>query len=556
MKISSTPGPEYRVLPESARTSLLNIATPEDRRWLLLTSTGATLLLIAVGLLFGAGLYDDGYIFLRYAENIAAGLGPVFNTGERVEGFSSPLWTLLLGMLALTPVNLEFAATLLGIVTGMGLFAALGLNLLAYRPDMKWEWTALVAGQAFFPAVVFYCFSGLDQILFAMLIGFILWSSSRDLESTRVSWLTASLLALAFASRNEGALLAIWVSVVFTNRSMHKRRGWLRNVVFPLACSAAAMASLVSARFLYFGTVFPNTYYAKISPGISNRLVNGIAYLFDSLLVLFPLLSLIAILAVVAWRKGVFPWTRALLPTGWILVWIAFVVYAGGDHFPMHRLLLPALPALVILVGCFAASLRDGMPPSSRVALRAALVGCLILGSTISYLDQGHRARREHRLAAEWAKYGRWIHDNTPADTLVATTVVGAIGYFGKRPMVDLLGLVNAKVAREGEFYSGAAHGHARYHTSYVLERRPDLIVYYTRSDTRRPDKMFLPKEKIRKRFSYALFDIANHPETPELYQQILVPTEDGTLIEFLKKRSFPLDALYLPAPELPSSGS
>jgi hypothetical protein len=40
----------------------------------------------------GAGLVDDSYIFLRYAENFASGHGPVFNPGERVEGYSSPLW--------------------------------------------------------------------------------------------------------------------------------------------------------------------------------------------------------------------------------------------------------------------------------------------------------------------------------------------------------------------------------------------------------------------------------------------------------------------------------
>ena len=39
---------------------------------------------------------DDGAIFLRYAENIMSGKGAVFNQGEYVEGYSSPLWLLLL----------------------------------------------------------------------------------------------------------------------------------------------------------------------------------------------------------------------------------------------------------------------------------------------------------------------------------------------------------------------------------------------------------------------------------------------------------------------------
>jgi arabinofuranosyltransferase len=39
---------------------------------------------------------DDAFIFFRYAANWADGHGPVFNLGERVEGYSSVLWTMIL----------------------------------------------------------------------------------------------------------------------------------------------------------------------------------------------------------------------------------------------------------------------------------------------------------------------------------------------------------------------------------------------------------------------------------------------------------------------------
>src|SRR4051794_25734459 len=45
---------------------------------------------------------DDALITARYAQHVLAGLGPVYNVGERVEGFSSPLHLLLtVGLLAL-----------------------------------------------------------------------------------------------------------------------------------------------------------------------------------------------------------------------------------------------------------------------------------------------------------------------------------------------------------------------------------------------------------------------------------------------------------------------
>ena len=39
---------------------------------------------------------DDAFISFRYAENLVHGRGLVFNVGERVEGYSNFLWTVLL----------------------------------------------------------------------------------------------------------------------------------------------------------------------------------------------------------------------------------------------------------------------------------------------------------------------------------------------------------------------------------------------------------------------------------------------------------------------------
>ena len=38
---------------------------------------------------------DDAFITFRYARNLADGMGPVFNPGEAVEGYTSFLWMLI-----------------------------------------------------------------------------------------------------------------------------------------------------------------------------------------------------------------------------------------------------------------------------------------------------------------------------------------------------------------------------------------------------------------------------------------------------------------------------
>ena len=57
--------------------------------------------LLAAGIYAGEQAYifsltpdpcEDAYITFRFSGNLADGYGPVFNPGERVEGYSNPLW--------------------------------------------------------------------------------------------------------------------------------------------------------------------------------------------------------------------------------------------------------------------------------------------------------------------------------------------------------------------------------------------------------------------------------------------------------------------------------
>ncbi|MGB7063098.1 MAG: hypothetical protein WBF13_12190, partial [Candidatus Zixiibacteriota bacterium] len=41
---------------------------------------------------------DDAFISFRYAKNFVEGHGLVYNIGEKVEGYSNFLWTLLLSL--------------------------------------------------------------------------------------------------------------------------------------------------------------------------------------------------------------------------------------------------------------------------------------------------------------------------------------------------------------------------------------------------------------------------------------------------------------------------
>ena len=58
---------------------------------------------------------DDAFISLRYAERLLHGHGLTWNDGERVEGYSNLLWTLLCAGLGGLGCDLTFAARGIGI---------------------------------------------------------------------------------------------------------------------------------------------------------------------------------------------------------------------------------------------------------------------------------------------------------------------------------------------------------------------------------------------------------------------------------------------------------
>ena len=49
-------------------------------------------------------LFDDAMVSMRYAENFINGNGLVMNPGERVEGYTNPLWVLYMAMVQLLPI--------------------------------------------------------------------------------------------------------------------------------------------------------------------------------------------------------------------------------------------------------------------------------------------------------------------------------------------------------------------------------------------------------------------------------------------------------------------
>lgn len=421
---------------------------------------------------------DDAFISFRYAENLAGGRGLVFNSGEKIEGYSNFLWVLLLGLLKTAGLDPVVYAKFLGMI-----FAVTTL-VLVYRIGrscLELTETASLAASAFLASnigFVYYSVSGLETILYGCLLTALLYCMLKG--SFAGAGCVAGLLIL---TRPEGvlAIAALGAALVV------QRRG-AKNRLVSIGIPAAVFAALTGFRIWYFGDWLPNTFTAKIQtsmgpvPFVSihtrmfldytiyfgrTQLWNGwlgiliAAGLAQSLLrrktAGLPLLTAAGVFFV--WFSGT-DWMDFSRFYVHILSMVALLMAAGADS--IHRLIRRNKAVAVVLIGVasgvFVTNLRD---TSRAVTALKTLNGIHPAMSSRNHISIGLYLKRHY-----------------PHDTQVVAEEIGAIGYYSGLNIIDFLGLTDRSIARmmqEGDFEK---------HAETILARQPRVILFPVKKNT------------------------------------------------------------------------
>lgn len=447
------------------------------RRWP--TVSGLVLILILMLLLelvFLGYLVDDSFISYRYAENLTAGNGLVFNPGERLEGYSNFLWVVLLAAFKSLGVPLVTASKILGVALSIG--SVLILFILSRRlTDRR---GAFILSSVFLSATdigfIRWSVAGMETQLMTFLFLAAVVFFLNEMEKGSALPASAFLLGLCSLTRPEAPLLFL-AALAF--RVWRVRREWSgRDTAWVLAYAAIFVPYLVF-RVSYYGALFPNSYYAKTGGGLKQVIV-GLRYAnqFFSAnggYLLLPLLSIPLILR----RTKLY----SLYP--FLIAYVFFIVYVGGDHMYDFRFFVPVLPIIFILA-------QEGLSELVRLLKRWEGPALAVLvfgfafsnlindyfptlvawwGNTRGQIQELRMKVRSPESVYDRAMVGLWLKENVEPDRVVAVEDCGMIPYYSGMRTIDMFGLMDRHLAH----LKGMMH--QKFDSGYVLDRGPDIIV-------------------------------------------------------------------------------
>jgi hypothetical protein len=306
----------------------------------------------------GFTLFDDAMISMRFARNLAEGYGLVWNAGERVEGFTNPLWTLWMTVIHAAGAS-DVHASLVVMISGALILlatATVAARIAARTFESSHVAAATFALVAFNYALSFWTLRGMEVGLLALLVTAALGLTLRigDAEDPvvwrSVVWLCL-FLALADMTRRDAAVVHLtviaWLAWTLRGRTR------VAVVAALSATLAAALGAQMGFSAAYYGDPWPNTYYLKLE-GVTlvDRLRRGVPAL--AIVVVRNLLPLLIASAFVLRRgaRNVLVGPAGLL-AGVVLVQCAYSAYVGGDAWEYmgytNRYLTTIAPALCIL---------------------------------------------------------------------------------------------------------------------------------------------------------------------------------------------------------------
>jgi hypothetical protein len=423
---------------------------------------------------------EDALITYRYAENLAAGRGPVFNVGERVLGTTSPLFALLLAVCGrLVGIRLIPACS-----NAMMALAALGSAIFAFatlrRMTIAPAWCALAAAFTLLtPDMLWVVAGGMETPLVLLLMAWSFWAS------TAGRWAQVGVAsALLCLARADGAL---WVLVMLALCAWQSPRGGGRAA---LTMAIVLLPWMVFA-FWYFGSPVPQSIAAKFALGPTDtRLGTYLRWFTPGLgapftpgwggAPLWVIGGLIVLGVGSAFRHSE---RRPLLAVAGFVPLYFTAMWLGHAPRTFAWYLVPPAWCSLLLAATGLGTLYESLVRAGAEgkvertlanAAAAAVLAPLVAGMVVRafHLTQVHRDWQRNQDGLLRA-VGVWIDQHAPRDASVAMEAIGYEGTYSHRRVIDLAGLVTPRVVQ----IRRAASSNAAGFNAVLDELHPEFLV-------------------------------------------------------------------------------
>ncbi len=416
-------------------------------------------LFYVVILLRNAWLCEDAFITYRVVDNWTHGYGLRWNTVERVQVYTHPLWTLLLGAVHFVFRDMYFCAIALSVVC-----SAMTVWLLLSRAMTSTaQGLVAIVLVTFSKAFVDFSTSGLENPLSHLLLVLFFVEYLKP-PATRAFGKLLRWAALILVTRMDLVWLVLPALVHATWTGGHWRRRHWRSWLALWPFAAWEVFSL-----LYYGFLFPNTAYAKLTVHLPLQLLvaQGGYYLLNSIawdpLTLFAMAALVF----VGFDPGRGRRALSMLSLG-VLLQLAYVIRVGGDYMSGRFLSAPFLVCLLILSRLDFVSLPElGVALAVALALGVASPRPPILmrdeyaslGSSVQAVDDERGYRHETSLLrqnkdTQIANFAGWVADGIKArrehQRILVYRNIGFFGFFAGPDVhvIDPYGLGDPLIAR------------------------------------------------------------------------------------------------------------
>jgi arabinofuranosyltransferase len=277
-------------------------------------------------------LSDDAHITFRVVDNFIHGYGLAWNTIDRVQVYTHPLWLFILSLNYFIFRDFYWMPIIISIILSIGTMILLARLL----PRSTGMLIAVLMVLAFSQAYVDYATSGLENPLSHLIVVMFFGLLLKGQPSAHwLGWLSFT-ASLGILTRMDLALVFVPALLYAVWRVKSRKGLWLLMVgQFPL------LLWLLFSLW-YYGFPFPNTAYAKLNTGIPRNeyLQQGWLYLEYTFLRDPITIFGMAIGLAIAFINPIW---KTILPAISGLMYLFYVLAIGGDFMAGRFLTVPLL---------------------------------------------------------------------------------------------------------------------------------------------------------------------------------------------------------------------